>query len=313
MKSVRAITFFLGLLIAAVPAYSQAVRTFVSTNGSDANPCTLSLPCRNFGAAMAAVAPAGEVVALDSGGYGSVTINQSVSLVTPPGIHAAIAPTSSTAIFIDAGATDVVTIRGLYLHGQGAVYGVYVLSAGTVHVERTTINRFAHYGLLAADGIVMASHSLFARNDVGAAGYSAGGGTELVRLLLSSCRFENDRMGLAAILHTRIVCVDSSFTGGEEAGVRVVANSGYPSEVILERTVISGSGVWGISANSFAAWGGGTALVEVSDSTITGNVDGLQAGTDGCGNCSAQILSRGNNTVEGNTTNGTFSGTFPAK
>jgi hypothetical protein len=313
MKSIRAIAFSMGLLVAAIPAYSQAVRTFVSTNGNDANPCTLSLPCRSFGAAIAAVASSGEVVALDSGGYGSVTISHSVSLIAPPGVHAAIAPTSGAAIYISAGAADVVTIRGLYLHGQGAVYGVYALSAGTVHVERATINRFAHYGLIAADGLVIASNSVFAQNDVGAAGYSAGGGTELVNLMLSSCRFENDRMSLATVIHTRIVCVDCSFTGGNEAGVRVIANSGYPSEVILERAVISGAGAWGISAVSFAAWGGGSARVEVSDSTITGNADGVSIGTDGCGNCSAQILSRGNNTLEGNTTNGTFSGTFPPK
>jgi hypothetical protein len=49
-------------------------RTFVSTSGSDANPCTATAPCRNFAAALALTSPGGEVVAVTSGGYGPVTI-----------------------------------------------------------------------------------------------------------------------------------------------------------------------------------------------------------------------------------------------
>src|SRR6266571_7551654 len=72
-------------------AAALAQRTFVSAaSGNDANPCTRTAPCRNFQAAIAQTASGGEVIVLDSGGYGTVTINQSVSLIAPPGIYAGI-------------------------------------------------------------------------------------------------------------------------------------------------------------------------------------------------------------------------------
>lgn len=52
---------------------------------------------------------------------------------------------------------------------------------------------------------------------------------------------------------------------------------------------------------------GAGATVRVSNSTITENDFGLFAGAG------ASLLSRGNNTVEGNTTDGGFTGVFAAK
>jgi hypothetical protein len=51
-------------------------RTFASTGGDDANSCSLTAPCRGFAAAIVAVASGGEVIVLDSGGYGVVTIGR---------------------------------------------------------------------------------------------------------------------------------------------------------------------------------------------------------------------------------------------
>jgi hypothetical protein len=46
--------------------------------------------------------------------------------------------------------------------------------------------------------------------------------------------------------------------------------------------------------------------VRVSNTTVTDNVTGLAAGN-------GMLLSRGNNTVQGNGTHGSFTGTFPAE
>ena len=70
----------------SVPAVAALQRTFVASTGSDSNPCSLPLPCRGFAIAVAAVAPAGEVIVLDSGGYGPVVITQSVSIIAPAGV-----------------------------------------------------------------------------------------------------------------------------------------------------------------------------------------------------------------------------------
>src|SRR5437588_4580984 len=139
---------------AVVPSTARAVasgsaqRTFVSANhGNDANPCTATQPCRNFAAAIAQAAPGGEVVALDSGGYGPVTIGNSISLISPPGVYAGITAFSGNAITINAGASDVVTIRGLTLNGLGGAAGVVFNSGGALYVQQATIKNFASYGI----------------------------------------------------------------------------------------------------------------------------------------------------------------------
>src|SRR5437588_3023774 len=110
-------------------ASGSAQRSFVSANhGNDANPCTATLPCRNFAAAITQTAAGGEVIALDSGGYGPVNIGSSISLIAPPGVYAGITAFSGDAITIAAGASDVVTLRGLTLNGLGGHNGVDFIS-----------------------------------------------------------------------------------------------------------------------------------------------------------------------------------------
>src|SRR5207245_7143697 len=102
-----------------------AQRTFVSAaTGNDANPCTRTAPCRNFAAAIAQTSPGGEVIVLDSGGYGTFTIAQAISIIAPPGVYAGISVFAGTGITISAGASDVVTLRGLTLTGLGGFAGI---------------------------------------------------------------------------------------------------------------------------------------------------------------------------------------------
>src|SRR5207245_10723104 len=75
-----------------------AQRTFVSGSGNDANPCTRDMPCRSFGAAIAVTSTNGEVVALDSAGYGPVTVTQGVATVAPNGVHAGISVVSGAGV-----------------------------------------------------------------------------------------------------------------------------------------------------------------------------------------------------------------------
>jgi hypothetical protein len=53
------------------PPPPPAARTFVASTGSDSDPCSRVDPCRTFQAAVDATAAGGEVVALDSAGFGS--------------------------------------------------------------------------------------------------------------------------------------------------------------------------------------------------------------------------------------------------
>ena len=108
-----------------VMAYAAPQRTFVSAHhGNDANTannCSITQPCRNFNAAIGVVNAGGEVVALDSGGYGATTISKAVTLTGPTGVYVAITALTagSSAITVSAASTDTVVLRGLTLTGLG--------------------------------------------------------------------------------------------------------------------------------------------------------------------------------------------------
>src|SRR2546427_4527469 len=71
-----------GLCLHAVPAQAQLARTFVSAaTGNDANDCNRLTPCRTFQGAHDKTFDQGEIIVLDPGGYGAVTITKSISIV----------------------------------------------------------------------------------------------------------------------------------------------------------------------------------------------------------------------------------------
>src|SRR5215831_20301569 len=110
-------TATLAATIASTSAYALSNRTFVSGSGSDTNPCSLGAPCRSFAGALAQTSPGGEIAVLDTAGYGAVTIGQAVSIVNEEGVEAGITATSGDGITINAGASDVVNLRGVTLVG----------------------------------------------------------------------------------------------------------------------------------------------------------------------------------------------------
>ena len=92
-------TIKVGLVVAviiAAGAASAAQRTFVSTKGVDNPACSLAAPCRAF-RRNCSDESGGEVIVLDSGGYGPVSITQSVSVVAPAGVYAGISFRRETA------------------------------------------------------------------------------------------------------------------------------------------------------------------------------------------------------------------------
>ena len=142
-----------GLLLCTAPAFgATAQRTFVKSNGSDASPtCSLVAPCRSFNIAIGLTTPGGEVVILDTAGYGPMTIDRAIKIIGPSGVYGGIsvlgAGATTTGIVIAAGASDVITLRGLDIGGvpTGAPLpniGIDIQSAGAVHIEKTSISNF---------------------------------------------------------------------------------------------------------------------------------------------------------------------------
>jgi hypothetical protein len=141
-------------LLGAAPAFAQVNRTFVSGHGSDASPCSLAAPCRSFAGALAQTNPAGEIVVLDSAGYGAVTIDRAVSIINQDGVEAGITVTSGDAITVAAGFTDIVNLRGLSLYGGGAgSNGITYASAAAVYVDHCTIRGFTQNGINVTAGL----------------------------------------------------------------------------------------------------------------------------------------------------------------
>ena len=174
---VAAATLSASLVFAVSPQ-----RTFVASTGNDANPCTLAAPCRGFQAAIDAVAAGGEVVVVDSAGYGAMEIHKSVSVIVPQGVHAGLSPSvgiplagfpgQSTVVLIDIQSTDTVVLRGLNVNHQGTVTGGIdwlTANGGVLHVEDTIVNGFPDEGLFtnSPGGSLYVRDSIFRNNGYG--------------------------------------------------------------------------------------------------------------------------------------------------
>lgn len=134
----------------SVTAQAGATRTFVSTIGSDSNfavNCSATANCRSLQVALSVTNAGGEVVVVDSGGYGPAEIIQPV-VITASGVDASISATvpGSSALVINT--TGNVTITGLSLHGEAsAAYGISVDEVGFLRLYNMLIENFTLDGV----------------------------------------------------------------------------------------------------------------------------------------------------------------------
>jgi hypothetical protein len=131
----------------ATPAFAQAVRTFVSGHGTDSGTCGVGSPCRTFAYAITQTAPAGEIVVLDSAGYGAVTITQSLTITNPGGVEAGITASSGDAVTVAAGVQDTIALRGLSLLSNGGANGITLTSGGHLIITDCWVGGFSGNGI----------------------------------------------------------------------------------------------------------------------------------------------------------------------
>src|SRR5437899_12390623 len=111
-------------------AHAQATRTWVSGVGDDANPCSRTAPCKTFAGAISKTAAAGEIDALDPGGFGAVTITKSMTIDGISGLSG-IVVSGTNGINVNAAASDVVILRNLDINGIGSgLNGVRIFGSG---------------------------------------------------------------------------------------------------------------------------------------------------------------------------------------
>jgi hypothetical protein len=336
MKAIRlALGSFLSVALFSSIATAQAQRTFVSGLGDDNNPCNRTAPCRTFAHALMETSAGGEVVVLDSAGYGPFAITQAVSITAPPGVYAGISVFSGDGVDINAGSTDTVILRGLTINNQGSTgRGIVFNTGGTLHVESCVVNGFSaslSAGLIILgpgnlevkdsiirgnrDGIIIQPTSGTVQATIDqvrveaslADGLSAFGGSKVtVRRSVASA---NGNTGFVASTNTSgaaQMTLEDCVASNNAGGVSVLSGSTAAVDVNVESCEITNNGVIGINVISTST---GVATARVSNSTVTGNGFGLlNQGAP------ALLLSRTNNTIEGNTTNtsGTI-GSYTAK
>jgi hypothetical protein len=139
------VTVFLLMTVFSIGAQAQATRTWVSGVGDDANPCSRTAPCKTFAGAISKTAAGGEIDALDDGGFGQVTITKSITINGRGHLAGVLASSGTNGIIINAGASDVVVIRGISFSGVGSgLNAIRYLAGKYVVVEDSTIDGFAN-------------------------------------------------------------------------------------------------------------------------------------------------------------------------
>ena len=275
------------LLLASTPLalHAQATKIFVASFGNDASDGSRGSPKRNFQPAHDAVATSGEIVVLDTAGYGNLSITKSVSVTVPPGVNGFITHSGSgDAVSINAGAATV-NLRGLIINGSGD-FAIHIRDAFYVSIDDCIIQGLwghgIYEGLAASTSPVpkLAVHNCSAR----------------------ACSFGLDLEITANGVSLTASASDCRFGDCFNSAVEAQVSSGATGTIDLTLANCEMSG-----SNGGVGSDGANATVRVDNCRITGNTFG--ASTSGGG----KILSRGNNTLEKNTNNNTFPGTYSAK
>jgi hypothetical protein len=292
------VSSFLLAAVVSVRAEAAGVQVFVASNGSDSNNCAdPSTPCATYAGAFAQVSPGGEVLVETTGDYGLVpTITGSVRLMAVPGV---LAYTPNRIIVNAPGAT--VVLKGLTIEGMGSgANGVDVISVGTLHVEGCVITGFTSGVPNGGNGIFIGSPGTYFIRDTFVRGNMRAGilvsvSSGVARVFIDRCRIEDNAFGLDTDAGS-VTTIRHSVVAGNMF-------DGLAAEISGELNIESCMSV----NNGLGVYSNQTSLVRVSNSVITGNDSGVAADS------TATLLSRGNNTVEGNRTNQTFPSTYPPK
>ena len=304
----------LAILLQAGGAQAQATRTWVSGVGDDANPCTRTAPCKNFAGAMSKTAAGGIINCLDSGGFGAVTINKSITIDCSHVFAGILAP-GTNGVNITAAATDIVILRGIAIEGVGTgLVGISAATGTTVHVENCRIFGFRGGAALGISytaptgitGELYVSDTVIRDNGNAAANGGISmrvAGTGKALGVLKRVQLKNNSSGLrvdgtggtTGSGFLRLSIHDSEAIGNTNNGITgVTPSTGAGLSLLVHNTVSAGNGGTGIVAD------GANAFVEFTASIITNNNVGVAVANGG------RLLSAKNNVVFANiTSNGT--------
>jgi len=132
------------LVLCSTSLLAQNQRTWVSNTGADAGTsCALSAPCRTIAYALPVTNAGGDIVILNSGGYGGgFTIAKAINIIAPDGVYGvltSLAPANDV-LTVAAGLGDVIRIRGLNILSTDPTQGFGVNIHNVKRLELRDMN-----------------------------------------------------------------------------------------------------------------------------------------------------------------------------
>jgi hypothetical protein len=228
------------LFVVSLSSAAHAVtRTWVSGVGDDINPCSRTAPCKTFAGAISKTDPNGEIDALDSGGFGAVTITKSIT-IDGGGYIASILGSGTNGVNVNDSATAtpntiLVTLRRLTINGANTgVNGINFTSGKTLNVESCQIFGFTgaapngagiRVSLTVSGSNLNVSNTSIFRNRVGISGTTATGN---VTLNVTGCNIKNnttDGVFLDARAFATVRDSNFAFNGGAAVSLNNSANN----------------------------------------------------------------------------------------
>ena len=283
-KSVAILIAAAGFGLSALPANAQAARTFVSGVGSDLNPCSRTAPCSTFVVAMSKTAAGGEIDCLDSGGFGTVTIDKSLTIDCTGVGGSILSVGGTTAVTVNTGPNDRVILRNLNFTGAGSG-GIAIRFLAGLHLVVENV-RIANYTNAGIEVNKSTSGNIYVRDAVISnvpTGIRLSTTTGAIMAQIDNTRIDNVTNGLD-VTSTGVVASISNSVVMAASGAGLLTSG--PGFINASKTILAKNGI-GVNSISF----GGS--IRISSNALDDNTTGIAFANGGT------VSSAGNNTVIG--------------
>jgi hypothetical protein len=242
-------------------------RTFVKSTAVDNLACNLATPCRSFAAAILQTLSGGEVIVLDSAGYGPVAITQSVSIIAPPGVYAGVSVPSGDGVNVS-GAGIIVVLQGLTINGTGGNNGVSFDVGAELHIINCSISNFGGTGILAS---APGGRMFVSDTTIRGANFFGALLSGTVTGVFDRVRAEGTltSTGIYASNGASMSVRESVASNNALGGVWGAAGSGTITRITVDSTVISDNAASGTTTNATNA--SSLATLDVIRTTMTRN------------------------------------------
>jgi hypothetical protein len=293
MAFLKRCALFVFCLFVTLGLQAQATRTWVSGVGDDVNPCSRTAPCKTWAGAISKTATGGEMNAIDSAGFGIVTITKSIT-INGAGVHAStLASGGINGIIVNAPSTAVVILRNLSITsptGSLGSNGIRWIAGKTLIVENCDISNFSNRGISAeittGGNLIVTDTQIRSISTFGILALPSSGSTP-IKVQLDNVRLYGNLNGLYLGNGSKGLIRNCDISGNSGTGIQVEQTGNFGTEATINDSTISMNGN-GITA------GIGATEVRISGCTIANNTGtgfNLAGGT---------VVSFGNNAIRNN-------------